>query len=129
MPDLFPAPERFDPDRWHAAAPTPYEYLPYGAGPRKCIGVTYASLVLRVVLPLVLQRFRLTVAPGTRVDRTVTTILSPRHPLPMRIDRPGPPFVAVPVAGDVHEMVRLPAAGRRRRPDRLAARGRCAGAV
>jgi cytochrome P450 len=110
MPDLFPAPEDFDPDRWRTADPTPYEYLPYGIGPRMCIGVTYASLVLRVVLPLVVQRFRLTAAPGARVDRRVTTILSPRHPLPMRIDRPGPPFAAVPVAGDVHEMVRLPAA-------------------
>ncbi|HZY86262.1 MAG TPA: cytochrome P450 [Gemmataceae bacterium] len=110
MPDLFPAPERFDPERWHTAAPTPYEYLPYGIGPRMCIGVTYASLVLRVVLPLVVQRFRLSAAPGARVDRRVTTILSPRHPVPMRIDRPGPPFVAVPVAGDVHEMVHLPAA-------------------
>jgi cytochrome P450 len=110
MPDLFPAPERFAPDRWHTAEPTPYEYLPYGIGPRMCIGVTYASLVLRVVLPLVVQRFRLTVAPGARVDRRVTTILSPRHPIPIRIDRPGPPFVAVPVAGDDHEMVHLPSA-------------------
>jgi hypothetical protein len=50
------------------------------------------------------------VAPGARVDRRVTTILSPRHPLPMRIDRPGQPSVAVPVTGDVHEMVELPAA-------------------
>ncbi len=109
MPDIFPGPERFDPDRWHTATPSPYEYLPYGIGTRMCIGITYASLVLRVVLPLVVQRFRLTVAPDIRVDRRVTTILSPRHPLPVRIDRPGPPFVAVPVAGDVHEMVELPA--------------------
>jgi cytochrome P450 len=107
MPDIFPDPERFYPDRWLEAAPTPYEYLPYGIGPRMCIGVTYASVVLRVVLPMLLQRFRLAVVPGTRVDRRVTTILSPRHPLPMRLDRAGRPYLDSPVVGDVHEMVRL----------------------
>jgi cytochrome P450 len=110
MPDLFPAPERFDPARWRTADPSPYEYLPFGIGPRMCIGITFASLVVRVVLATLLQRVRLTVVPGTRVDRRVTTILSPRHPLPMRLDLPDPPFFASPVTGDVHEMVDLPTA-------------------
>lgn len=108
MPDLFPDPERFRPERWLTATPTPYEYLPFGIGPRMCIGITYATVVIRVVLPMLLQRFRLTAVPGTRVDRRVTTILSPRHPMPMRLDRAGRPYLSSPVVGDVHEMVSLP---------------------
>lgn len=108
MPETFADPERFWPDRWLTANPSPYEYLPFGIGPRMCIGYTYAMLLSRITLATLLQRFRLTVVPGTRVDRKVTTILSPRHPLPMRIDRPGQPYLASPIAGDVHDMVRLP---------------------
>jgi cytochrome P450 len=110
MQELFPEPERFNPSRWLTANPSPYEYLPFGIGPRMCIGITFASLALRVVLATLLQRFRLTVLPGTRVDRRVTTILSPRHPMPMRIDLPGPLYVASAVMGDVHDMVDLAAA-------------------
>jgi len=55
MPDIFPNPERFQPERWLTAAPTPYEYLPFGIGPRMCIGITYATVVIRVVLPMLLQ--------------------------------------------------------------------------
>src|SRR5262249_35581726 len=110
MPDQFPAPERFAPSRWLTADPSPYEYLPFGIGPRMCIGVTFASLAVRIVLATVLQRFRLTVLPGTRVDRRVTPILSPRHPVPMRLDPPGPPYFTSPVTGDVHAMVDLPSA-------------------
>jgi cytochrome P450 len=108
MPDLFPEPERFLPNRWLTANPSPYEYLPFGIGPRMCIGVTFASLAVRMVLATLLQRFRLTMVPGTRVDRYVTTILSPRHPMPMRLDPPGPAYVASLVTGDVHDMVDLP---------------------
>ena len=35
--DLYPEPDRFVPDRWLHATPSPYAYLPFGAGPRMCI--------------------------------------------------------------------------------------------
>jgi hypothetical protein len=62
-----------------------------------------ASLALRA------PRFRFALLPGTRVDRAVAVTLSPRGPLPMRLHGPGDAPPPVPVAGNVREMVRLPA--------------------
>lgn len=64
--------------------PTPYEYLPFGAGPRMCIGVGFATLALRLVLAMIVQRFRLTLAQGARISRHVRgPNFGPKHGLPM----------------------------------------------
>jgi cytochrome P450 len=108
MPELFPEPECFRPDRWLQAAPSPYAYLPFGAGPRMCLGAPFATLMLKVALPMILQRFRLTVVPGARIDRRSTLTLGPRFGIPMLIENQDRRFTASPVAGDIHEMVELP---------------------
>ncbi|MDQ3930389.1 MAG: cytochrome P450, partial [Chloroflexota bacterium] len=41
-PDLYPEPNAFKPERWSAIDPSPYEYMPFGAGPRRCLGATFA---------------------------------------------------------------------------------------
>ena len=43
-PGLFPNPMRFDPARWASLDPSPYAYLPFGAGARMCIGAYFAKL-------------------------------------------------------------------------------------
>jgi cytochrome P450 len=58
-PDVFPHPERFDPDRFRgakAAAPT---WLAFGGGVRRCIGADFAIAEMDVVLRTVLQNFRI----------------------------------------------------------------------
>ncbi|MFN7977328.1 MAG: cytochrome P450 [Vicinamibacterales bacterium] len=60
---FWPDPERFDPDRFSAAG-TPDAYLPFGAGPRYCIGAEFAMLEARLVLAMVLQGWRLDAMPG-----------------------------------------------------------------
>jgi cytochrome P450 len=105
--DLFPDPERFDPHRWSGIAPGPYEYLPFGAGPRFCIGAPLATAEIKVALGMILQRWRPSVVPGTRIDRQVRITMSPRRGLPMILHPQDRRFRAVEVRGNVHAMVKL----------------------
>jgi cytochrome P450 len=113
MADLYPQPERFRPERWQTINPSPYEYLPFGAGPRMCVGAMFAMMTLKISLAMILQRFRLTVVPQARIDRKVTTTLWPSHGMPMILCRQDRQFTSSPVCGDIHEMVELPATTQR----------------
>jgi cytochrome P450 len=107
MPDLYPEPEKFWPERWHHLDPAPYAYIPFLAGPRRCLGSEFALLELKIVLSLILQRYRLTMAPNTRIDRQVRFTLVPRDGMPMRVDAQDRRFTKVPVRGNIHETVDL----------------------
>lgn len=108
-PDLYPEPQRFRPERWEKLSPSPFEYAPFGAGPRMCIGAGFATLELKIVLAMLLQRFGFEVAPGTRIDRRTTIVMSPRHGMPVILRERGAPIPpAGRVKGDIHEMVDLP---------------------
>jgi cytochrome P450 len=109
-PELYPQPRRFFPDRWIGVKPDPYEYLPFGAGPRACIGKLFAMREIKVAMAMILSRHRLTVEPNIRIDRRVQVMMSPKHGLPMRIHAHDGPHGAVSVKGNIHEMVELPAA-------------------
>jgi cytochrome P450 len=111
MPDLYPEPERFRPDRWGSSEPSPFEFLPFGAGPHVCIGYNFALTELKIVLPMIVQRYRLAMAPGARIDRSVHVTLSTKHGMPM-IAHPQDRQFGRPtlVRGNIHEMVDLEAA-------------------
>lgn len=61
-PDLYPDPERFDPDRFMGVKTDPYAYLPFGGGVRRCIGMAFALYEMKIVLATVLARARLRLA-------------------------------------------------------------------
>lgn len=110
---LYPEPERFLPERWERSKPSIYEYLPFGAGPRMCIGAGFASQAIRIVLALIFQRFRVRVVEGTEVSPHMSTlIMCPKGGMPMHLDPlDGPLHRAPRVGGNVHELVALPSSG------------------
>jgi cytochrome P450 len=107
LPELYPNPERFEPQRWFGLKRGPYEYLPFSAGPRLCLGYSFAMQALKLSTAMILQRFRISLLPGARIDRTVRVTMSPKRGLPVVLHPPDRRFQAVPVRGNVREMVEL----------------------
>jgi cytochrome P450 len=108
-PDIFQEPNRFNPSRWNILKPGPYEYFPFGAGPRRCIGFSFFDLSSRIVLSTILQRYHLALVPNARVSRKAQgPAMSVKHGLSM-IPRPLTRGIAppAPVLGDIHELVQL----------------------
>lgn len=111
-PDLYPQPARFRPDRWLSCDPTPYEYLPFSAGPRTCLGAGFATMEMKLVLARLLQRWRPELRPGARIDQGGLMVSQPRHGLPVTLARPTGVAPPVTVAGSIGRLLDLPTAGR-----------------
>lgn len=91
-PDFWSDPERFDPDRFlpeNAASIYRWSFVPFGAGQRQCIGNHFAMMEAKIVVVMVMQRFRLRARPGVEVVPNPYLTLRPRGSLPMRVDRVG----------------------------------------
>lgn len=81
-PAFWPNPEQFDPDRFtpeQEAARHRYAYLPFGAGMRKCIGDQFALMESMMIVPMVLQRYRLSLVPDHPVEGHALITLRPRY--------------------------------------------------
>lgn len=57
--DVYPQPERFEPERFIAKKADPYAWFPFGGGARRCIGMAFALYEMKVVLATILRRYRL----------------------------------------------------------------------
>ena len=80
-PTLYPEPERFRPERFLERKYSPFEFLPFGGGARRCIGAAFAQYEMRVVLGTLLAAHAFTAPPRPREERPVrrNITLGPRH--------------------------------------------------
>lgn len=76
-------PDRFSPER--SAGRPELAYLPFGGGPRRCIGHRLAEMETSLVLATIAQRFSLHLVPGRQVVPTATLSLRPEGGLPMTL--------------------------------------------
>lgn len=86
MPQYWDNPEGFDPDRFlpEAKKARPrFAYVPFGAGPRICVGAGFAMLEAKAVLAVLLRRFRFTVASGYRLVPEPLVTLRPKGGIAM----------------------------------------------
>lgn len=83
-------PEAFNPDRFLAANAQKierYAYIPFGAGPRICLGKHLGLLEAVLMLAMVAQSFRMRVREGYRAEPVARMTLRPSEGMPMRIER------------------------------------------
>jgi cytochrome P450 len=86
-PEFWPQPERFDPERFDPAGSRPpgYAYIPFGAGPRFCVGNTLGLMEAVFVLAMVARDLRLSNVAGHQVVPEGMLSLRARGGLPMTV--------------------------------------------
>jgi cytochrome P450 len=79
-------PESFDEERFSKANEkrnTPFAHLPFGAGPRGCIGGNYAMLQILMILSVLLRKYDFRLVPGQTIEARPMVILRPEHGIRM----------------------------------------------
>jgi cytochrome P450 len=85
-PQHWENPESFDPGRFSRANEKlrgPLTYLPFGAGPRGCIGGNYAMLQMLMILSVLLRKYDLRLVPGQTIEARPMVILRPAYGIRM----------------------------------------------
>jgi cytochrome P450 len=90
LPAFWDDPETFDPERFtpeRSAARPKFVYLPFGAGPRQCIGSQFALVEAQLVVATLSQSYRLRHVPTHRVEPWPLITLRPRFGMQMIVER------------------------------------------
>jgi len=85
-PQYWEDPETFDQERFSQAKEkrhTPFAHLPFGAGPRGCIGGNYAMLQMLMILSVLLRKYDFSLLPGQTIEARPMVILRPEHGIRM----------------------------------------------
>ncbi|UPM42645.1 cytochrome P450 [Halocatena salina] len=85
-PRFYDDPEAFDPDRWTDPPERPeYAYFPFGGGPRHCIGMRFAMMELKLVLPTVLRRVEFELLSDSDPELAPQATLQPAEDVRTRV--------------------------------------------
>jgi cytochrome P450 len=89
-PKLWPDPDRFDPDRFapeHESARPRFAYIPFGGGPRGCIGNQFAMLEAQLIVAAIAQRYRIELVPDQDIRPEPLITLRPTPGIHARITK------------------------------------------
>ncbi len=87
-PSFWDEPERFDPERFmpeRSAARHKFAYMPFGAGPRQCIGNNFGLIEACLIIACIAQRFELHLMPGVEAEPQALFVLRPGRDLMMSL--------------------------------------------
>ncbi|XP_047435258.1 cytochrome P450 3A40 [Mugil cephalus] len=89
-PDVWPEPEKFKPERFsktNKEPVDPYTYMPFGAGPRNCIGMRFALVMMKLAVVEILQKYSFSVCKETQVplQMGIEGLLSPTKPIQLKL--------------------------------------------
>ncbi len=87
-PDFWDNPQGFDPQRFlpeNREGRHKFAFIPFGGGPRQCIGNDFALMEGVLTLAMVSQRFELNLAPGARIEPKMSSTLRPRYGVPVTL--------------------------------------------
>uniref|UniRef100_A0A3Q2G4D4 unspecific monooxygenase n=1 Tax=Cyprinodon variegatus TaxID=28743 RepID=A0A3Q2G4D4_CYPVA len=91
-PDLWPDPEEFKPDRFSKENKhniNPYAYLPFGMGPRNCLGKRFALVMIKLALVKVLQTYSFLVCEETEIPLKMHPegLVGPLKPIKLKLKK------------------------------------------
>ena len=90
LPAYWPNPDEFDPDRFspeRSADRPKFVFIPFGAGPRQCIGNQFALIEAQLSVATFAQAYRLHLVPNHKVEAWPLITLRPRFGMPMIVER------------------------------------------
>jgi cytochrome P450 len=106
MPERYPEPDSFWPERWASINPSPFEYLVFSAGPRNCPGYLLGMAMVKVAVAAILRRHRIEFSPQARVDYIARPGLRPHGKVQATLHPQDGAFSPARIEGNILDLVK-----------------------